>query len=111
MGSYAPHLQPILALVAVEYLVGVYAHCPLSASPHTMHRFPTYSRGKGSQTPARVRCMSMPPSVAVPLSFQVLGGRGACACGLTHVYLAILEALLQVLVDRLVGNLADQGEI
>jgi hypothetical protein len=76
-----------------------------------MRRVATYSRGKGSQTPARVRCMSMPPSVAVPLCLRVWGMRGACACGSTHVYLAILEALFQIVVDGLVRNLADQGEI
>lgn len=37
--------------------------------------------------------------------------RGAGASGSTHVYLAIFESLLQVLVDGLIRNLADQGEI
>jgi hypothetical protein len=37
--------------------------------------------------------------------------RGAGASGSTHVYLAIFEALLQVLIDSLIGDLANQGEI
>jgi hypothetical protein len=37
--------------------------------------------------------------------------RGAGASGSTHVYLAIFESLLQILVDGLVGDLADQGKI
>jgi hypothetical protein len=55
--------------------------------------------------------MSKPPSVAVPLNLRVLDGRGACARGPTHVNLAILEALLQILVDGLVRDFADQGKI
>ncbi len=37
--------------------------------------------------------------------------RGAGASGSTHVYLAIFESLLQVLIDSLVGDLADQRKI
>ena len=37
--------------------------------------------------------------------------RGARARGLTHVDLAVLESLLQVLVYCLVGDLADKREI
>jgi hypothetical protein len=37
--------------------------------------------------------------------------RGVGASGSTHVYLAILESLLQVVVDGLVGDLADQGQV
>lgn len=55
--------------------------------------------------------MSMPPSVAVALCLYISVQRGAGACGSTHVDFAILEALLQIVVDGLVGNLADQREI
>jgi hypothetical protein len=49
-------------------------------------------------------------SRCLPLS-PCTGGRGAVAGGSTHVYLAILEALLQILVDSLVRDLANQREI
>jgi hypothetical protein len=55
--------------------------------------------------------MSMPWSVTVLLYLCASMRRGAGACGATHVYLAIFEALLQVVVDGLVGDLADQREI
>lgn len=37
--------------------------------------------------------------------------RGVGASGLTHVYLAIFESLLQIVVYGLIGDLADQGKI
>jgi hypothetical protein len=55
--------------------------------------------------------MSMPQSAAEPLSVRVAGGRGASAWGSTHVDFAILEALLQIVVDGLVRHLADECEI
>jgi hypothetical protein len=76
-----------------------------------MRQVATYNRGKDSQTPARVRCMSMPPSVAAPLYLRVLDMGAGHALGSTHVNLAILEALLQVLVNGLVRDFADQGKI
>lgn len=53
----------------------------------------------------------MPQSAAEPLSVRVAGGRGASAWGSTHVDFAILEALLQIVVDGLVRHLADECEI
>jgi hypothetical protein len=50
-------------------------------------------------------------SAAVPLCLCVCMRRRAGASWSTHVYLAILESLLQVLVDGFVGDLADQREI
>jgi hypothetical protein len=50
-------------------------------------------------------------SVAVLFGLFVAMRRGAGASWSTHVNLAILESLLQVLVDCLVGDLAEQGEI
>jgi hypothetical protein len=49
-------------------------------------------------------------SRCAPLS-PCTGGRGAVAWGPTHVDLAIFEALLQILVDSLIRDLADQREI
>jgi hypothetical protein len=49
-------------------------------------------------------------SRCLPLSPRT-GGRGAVACRSTHVDFALLEALLQILVDSLVRDLADQREI
>lgn len=55
--------------------------------------------------------MSAPTLVAVPIYRRVSSWRGAGAGRSTHVNLAILESLLQVVIDRLVGDLADQREI
>lgn len=56
--------------------------------------------------------MSAPRSVVVPVMFRMaLLQRGAGVGRSTHVDLAILEALLQVVVDGLVGNLADQRQV
>jgi|SRR5690242_9388773 len=56
--------------------------------------------------------MSTPPSVAVVLLWRVvLTLRGAGVGRVTHVDFAILEALLQVVVDGLVRDLADQRQI
>ena len=53
--------------------------------------------------------MSAPASVAVPVYLCVSVWRGAGRS--THVNLAIFESLLQVVVDGLVGDLANQREI
>jgi hypothetical protein len=71
----------------------------------------TYSRGRDSRTPARVQCMSMPPSVSRAHCLYISARRGADACGSTYVDFAILEAFLEIVVDGLVGDLADQREI
>ena len=56
--------------------------------------------------------MSAPRSVVVPVIFRItLLQRGAGVGRSTHVDLAILEALLQIVVDSLVGNLADQRQV
>ena len=56
--------------------------------------------------------MSAPRSVVVPVIFRMaLLQRGAGVGRSTHVDLAILEALLEVVVDSLVGNLADQRQV
>lgn len=56
--------------------------------------------------------MSAPPSVAVPSIGRYVSMQGGAGAGRsTHVNLAILEALLQVVVDGLVGDFADQRQI
>lgn len=56
--------------------------------------------------------MSNPPSVAVLLLLRlVLTLRGAGVGRVTHVDFAILEALLQVVIDGLVRDLTDQRQI
>ena len=52
-----------------------------------------------------------PWSVAVLVCCCLRLWRGVGASRSTHVYLAILESLLQVLVDGLVGDLADERKI
>jgi hypothetical protein len=91
---HAPHLQSVLALVAVQYLVCIDTHYPIVSTSPRRVQAATYNRETGSQIPARVQCMSMRPSVAVSLYLRVPSGRGAGACGSTHVDFAILEALL-----------------
>jgi hypothetical protein len=71
----------------------------------------TYNRGKDLRTPARVQCMSVPPSVSCAHCLYISVRRGACACGSTHVNFAILEAFLEVVVDGLVRDFADEREI
>lgn len=52
-----------------------------------------------------------PLSVGVLVCCGVCMRRGVGASGSTHVYLAILEPLLQVVVDGLIGDLADQCQV
>jgi len=55
--------------------------------------------------------MSAPRSVCALVYLAVPVPWGSGASGLTHVDLAILEALLQVVVDGFIRHLADQREI
>ena len=56
--------------------------------------------------------MSAPPSVAVASICRLDSTQGGAGAGMsTHVDFAILEALLQVVVDGLVRNLADQRQV
>jgi hypothetical protein len=53
--------------------------------------------------------MSASGSANLPKHFDILLWRGACRT--THVDLRILEPLLQIVVDGLIGNFAEQGKI
>ena len=55
--------------------------------------------------------MSALASVTAPQCRQESGWRGAGAGGSTYINLAILEALLQVVVDGLIGDFADQRKV
>lgn len=55
--------------------------------------------------------MSMPTSVSGPVFLCGFVERGVGAKRSTHVNLAILEPLLQVVVDGLIRDLANQREI
>jgi hypothetical protein len=55
--------------------------------------------------------MSALASVAAPQCRWKWSWRGAGAGGPTYIDLAILEALLQVVVDGLVGDFANQREV
>jgi hypothetical protein len=107
----APYLEPVLALVALQYLVRVYAHCHMSASLLQAHKLSrTVAEGIDRHQHVSNICLHH-SSVAVRVCLCVTMRRGAGASGSTHVNLAILEALLQVIVDGLIGDLANQGKI
>jgi hypothetical protein len=100
-----PHLQSVLALVAIQYLVCIYAHCLRSARfPSTLNLSHTVAeRVHGNQHMANI-CLCLCQSL-----FLLLPCIGAWES--THVDFAILEPLLQVVVDGLIGDFTDQCEI
>lgn len=109
-GCHVPHLESVLALVALQHLVGVYAHCQLlaSVSPGRMWLCVQSRKGLTDTSTCPMYVCASCQSVC-QCGAACAGGVGAS--GATHVYLAILKALLQVLVDGLVGDLADQRQV
>lgn len=70
----------------------------------------TYNLGTDSQTPARVQYRSGITMLARAL-VRAPQPRSPRATALPYINLAMLEAELQVLIDRFVGDLAEQGEV
>jgi hypothetical protein len=98
------HFQPVLALVALQDLLGVDAHCALSALGLSLCSCLHVQSRKGltdtSTCPMYV-CVRQLRCPSISIVWRIV----------SYVDFAILEALLQVVVDGLVGDLADQRQI
>jgi hypothetical protein len=109
--SRVPHLQPVLALVAVQYLVCVYAHCRLSVPfARALKLPPTVAEWIHRHQHVSDVCLDL-RQLLCSVYLRASVWRGAVARRRTHVDFAILESLLQIVVDGLVRDLADQRKV